>query len=319
MKVLAASYNPDVQHVYDEIREVLASNGDELRLVECDSSGDLRREIGDTEVLIAWKVGVDSAVLDSARKLRLIMASGSGYDHIDVKAAETRSIQVTNSGVYNAVDVAQHTVALVLACARKLPNLVASHKAEPWPLAIRLPAVHRFEQTRVSIIGYGSIGSIVARMLGAIGFEVAAFDPFVDSEVIMRDGIIPVTFDEAMVRADVVSLHLRLNDETRNILNGETLRLLPIGAAVVNTSRGGLVDKSALIAALVDGRLSCAGIDVLPEEPPTHDDPILSAPNLFLTGHSAGVTTEAEQEWKDALLSVLDAYRLGIDLPNRVV
>lgn len=318
MKVVAASFNPDATHVYQKIAHVVERNGGSFTLAECETSSELGAVARDAEILIAWRTKVTAGVMNTASGLRLIMASGSGYDHIDLHEAAARSIAVTNSGLYNAIDVAQHTIALILGCVRRIPNLATADLTKPWPLGLRVPITHRFEQVTVAVIGYGHIGALVSQMLLALGFKVVAADPYVPKRQMLEHGVLPLELRDALASADVVSLHLRLDETTRHIIDDTTISQMSNECAIVNTSRGGLIDERALVAGLRDGRVACAALDVLGSEPPSAANPIIGAPNLHITGHSAGVTAEAEEAWCNALLATLEAYRLGDPLPNRV-
>lgn len=319
MKVLAASYNREVEHVYRQLADAIFQDGGSLELLECDSPDEVAVSIEDVDVLIAWRTPVTAEVMDAAPNLRLVMASGSGYDHIDVEAARERSIAVSHSGVYNAQDVAEHAVTLVLACTRRLPNILSADITGRWPVGVSLPPAHRFGSRTVLVVGYGAIGSKVARLLDLLGFRVLVCDPNKTESDLEADSLELVGFGEGLRQADAVTLHLRLDETTAGIIDSAALGQMRESSCLVNTSRGGLVDVDAVAEALRSGHLTCAALDVLPVEPPMPNDVAINTPNLMITGHSAGVTEEAEHAWRDALLAGVRAFGNGGPIPNRVV
>ena len=227
-------------------------------------------------------------------RLQVIARAGAGYDNIDVAAASERGIVVCNAPGTNTVAVAEHVFALLLAVRR---NVVTGD---------RFTRTGRFEErdsltgadlagSRLGIVGFGRIGAHVARIAGAgFGMQVLAHDPFLGADAIRAAGAEPVdTLAELLGRVDAVSVHTPLTPETRGLIGADELELLPAGAVLLHTSRGGVVDEQALVEALRNGTLAGAGVDVYDPEPPPADHPFFELDNVVLAPHLAGQTTDS--------------------------
>lgn len=227
-------------------------------------------------------------VIDACRSLRVISKHGSGTDTIDVGAAAARGIAVKAAAGANAAAVAEHTWALILACAKSIPQLDARMHAGHWD-----KATHKsFELNgrTLGLVGIGAIGERVAAVGVAMGMRVVAYDPFIRS---VPAGIDLRDFREVVKRADILSLHCPLTPENRNVINRETLAIMPKGSILVNTARGALVDETAVIEALESGHLAGAGLDTFTTEPPPLDLAFDGVRGVIMTPHIGGVTSEA--------------------------
>jgi phosphoglycerate dehydrogenase-like enzyme len=232
-------------------------------------------------IVVQW-APVTDAVLEAAPECTVVSRVGIGIDMIDLAAAAARGVTVRNVPHYCTEEVATHAVALGLALWRRLPQLDADLRGGTWAAAASAPHIRRLSQATVGLIGVGRIGLLVAKAFSAWGAEVVVVDPApVDL------GYPVVDLAELAERADLVSLHCPLTEQTENIVDGDLLGRLARRPILVNTSRGGLADSAAVAAALHDGTLSGAGLDVFPTEPLSVDDPLLSAPNTLLTPHAA--------------------------------
>ena len=239
----------------------------------------------DPVAILSRQGPVDGRVMDAAPRLRIIARHGVGYEDVDVAEAVRRGILVARAPGSNTRAVSEHTMALILALAKDLGPLSASVGAGGWRGAGT--KVRDIDGLRLGLLGCGAIGRSVARLAGAFGMAVAGYDPGVGAVpgVMMLGGI------EALLRrSDVVSLHVPYMASTRHVLDGPALALLPPGAYVVNTARGGLIDEAALLAALQSGHVAGAGLDVFEIEPPAPGDPLRSHPRVIATPHVAGVT-----------------------------
>ena len=208
---------------------------------------------------------------------------GVGVDNVDVDAASERGIAVVNVPDYCVEEVATHTVALLLAGWRRLAlsrELIDSGRWGEWKA---LRPIQPLSSSTLGLVGIGRIGSEVIRLAGPFFGRVISFDPVQSPP----DGVEAVTLDEVFEQADVVSLHCPLTEQTHNLVNAERLEAMKPGSLLVNVSRGGLIDTAALNDALRSGAIAGAALDVLPQEPPDAEDPLLGAPNLLLTNHSA--------------------------------
>ncbi len=316
--VFAANFEKDVLWAYELLREQLATRGMELRLEQCSTEDEVIARAAGAEIYLAYRFPVTRRVIENLPELRLIVASGSGYDHVDVAAATERGIAVCNSATYNVEDVAEHTLLLILACARKLRLLEEQVRAGVWPLAPRAQPRYRYAGKTLGLMGFGKIGRALAWRARGIGLRVVVFDPFISEKEIVAADCEPATRERVLSEADFVSLHLRLSAETRHSFGAAELALMKPSAYFVNTSRGGLVDEGALIAALKEGRIAGAGLDVLEQEPPARDNPLLFMENVIVTGHTAGSTVESIHALVAEWLSVMDSFRAGARPVNLV-
>lgn len=227
-------------------------------------------------------------VIDACRSLRVISKHGSGTDTIDVGAAAARGIAVKAAAGANAAAVAEHAWALILACAKSIPQLDARMHAGHWDKATHKSL--ELNGRTLGLIGIGAIGERVAAVGVAMGMRVVAYDPFVRS---VPAGIDLRDFREVVKRADILSLHCPLTPENRNVINRETLAIMPKGSILVNTARGALVDETAVIEALESGHLAGAGLDTFTTEPPPLDLAFGGVRGVIMTPHIGGVTSEA--------------------------
>lgn len=232
------------------------------------------------------KVGPD--IMDAAPALKVISKHGSGIDVIDQKAAAARGIAVKAAVGANAAAVAEHAWALILACAKSVPQLDDRMRAGHWDKATH-KAIELSGRT-LGVVGLGEIGRRVAVIGRAMGMRVLGFDPFASA---VPEGVQLVELTQLFRDADVVSLHCPLTDENRRLLNRETIASFKDGAILVNTARGGLIDEAALVDAMRSGKLYAAGLDSFENEPLPSPHPFRDVPNLILSPHIGGVSDAA--------------------------
>jgi D-3-phosphoglycerate dehydrogenase / 2-oxoglutarate reductase len=255
--------------------------------------GRLASEIADADGLIVRSaVQADAALLEHAQKLRVIGRAGVGVDNVDLEAATRLGIAVMNTPGANAVAVAEHTMTMALAMARHLCRADALMHAGKWEKK-SLQGTELRGKT-LGIVGLGRIGMEVARRARAFGMKLVAHDPFVSLEVARQAEIELTTLEKVLAAADYLTLHLALTPQSTGMINPETLRKMKKGGRLINCARGELVDEAALAAALRDGHLAGAALDVFTEEPPTNS-PLLTIPNVILTPHIGGSTHEAQE------------------------
>src|SRR6476659_4700624 len=278
---------------------------EELRALACKAAG-----------AIVSTDPFDAEVLDGCPALRVIARVGVGVDSIDLEAATARGVAVTVTPGANEVTVADHTLALMLAAVRRICahdagvrrgewNRTGDHT--PWLLS----------GATVGLIGYGRIGRLVAERLHGFGVQLLVSDPVAP----LDDGVDAVTLDSLLAASDVVSLHVPLQAGTVGLIGARELALMPSRAVLVNTSRGGVVDERALVDALRAGRLRAASLDVFADEPPIAS-PLLALPNVTLSPHVSGLSTESIAEMtRRATASVIDVLsgRSPADLANPAV
>jgi D-3-phosphoglycerate dehydrogenase len=255
-----------------------------------DQAAELIRRIGDAEVVINIRAHAKftDQVLAGCPRLRLISIWGTGTDNVDLAACRARGVAVSNTPGVNAHAVAEHTVALMLAVTRRIPAMDWDTRAGQWPRGLLV----QLEGQTVGLIGLGAIGGRVAQLLQPFGVRLLATTYGPDAGRAAAAGARHVPLETLLRESDIVSLHLRLSEATQGYLGRHHLDLLKPTAFLVNTARGGLVDKAALVDALRENRLAGAALDVFHEEPIPAGDPILSLPNVVLTPHNGGMTRE---------------------------
>ncbi len=222
-------------------------------------------------------------VFDACPRLRLISVWGTGTDHIDLPAAARRNIAVTNTPGVSAISIAEHTLALLMAVARRIPQVDSAARAGGWP---RGQSVQLFGKT-CGIIGLGAIGRQFARLAAGFGMRVIAWTMH------PRPGDPIVELDELYRTSDVISVHLRLSPQTAGFLGAREFGLMKPSAILVNTARGAIVDEAALVDALISGLIAGAGLDVFTVEPLPAGHPLTQLSNVTITPHCAGITPEA--------------------------
>jgi D-3-phosphoglycerate dehydrogenase len=272
------------------------------------SPDELARELADVDALIVRsRTRVTARELEAARRLRVIARAGVGTDNIDVDAATRRGILVVNTPEGSTVSTAEHTMAMMLALARHLPAAHLAASRGDWRREA-FTGVELYGKT-LGIVGLGKIGSEVARRAAAFGMRVVAYDPYVTAERAARVGAELLPLDDVLARSDVLSLHVPLTDATVHLLGRAQFARLKRGALVVNCARGGLIDEDALLAALEEGVVAGAALDVVEREPP-HHSPLLRHPRVILTPHLGASTEEAQRrvavEVADQVLAALE-------------
>jgi D-3-phosphoglycerate dehydrogenase / 2-oxoglutarate reductase len=236
---------------------------------------------------------VTAAVLERATKLRVVGRAGVGVDNVDLDAATRRGVLVMNTPGGNAPSVAEHTLALMLSLARKIPALNSAMHAGRWEKSKGQGTELRGKT--LGLVGLGRVGAEVARRARALEMRVLACDPFLTEDAARQAGVVLVPLDQLLAESDFLSLHTALVPETEGLINAANLAKTKRGAYLVNTARGELVVEAALAEALRSGQLAGAGLDVFAVEPPK-DSPLLGLQNLIATPHVAGSTAEAQEE-----------------------
>lgn len=244
----------------------------------------------DTELLVVRTTDLSEALIAGMPRLKAIVKHGAGVDNIPIPVATARGIMVANTpGGNNSTAVAEGAVALMLALLRQVREMDAAVRGNRWN-ARWTTRLGDLTGARVGLVGFGRIARHVAKICGAgFGAEVAAYDPLVPGEDIRAAGVEPTDLAGVLAR-DVISIHTPLTPETRGLIGAAELARMHADAIIVNCSRGGIIDEAALVAALTEGRIAGAGIDVFAQEPPPADHPLLRLPNAILSPHMAGVT-----------------------------
>ncbi|MCP3804848.1 C-terminal binding protein [Allokutzneria sp. A3M-2-11 16] len=273
-------------------REVLA--GCTVVRADARDPGAVAEAARGADALIYQWARITAEVFDAAPSVGLVVRYGVGTDSVDLDAAAARGIWVANVPDYGAEEVAAHTAAGLLACARRLKPHDALLASGTWDYLAAGP-IRRISELTLGCLGLGRIGRTLVSRVGAWFGTVVAHDPHVPHEEWPRD-VERVDLDALFARSDLLSLHLPLTDSTRHIADARRLSLLPQGACLVNTARGGLVDERALVELLDSGRLACAALDVWAEEPSGPAHPLVGHPRVIATPHVAWFSQESEVE-----------------------
>lgn len=274
---------------------------------------DVVARLQDATIAITNKVPLRAADIARLPKLKMVAVAATGTDNVDLAACRERGIVVSNIRNYSLVSVPEHVFTLILALRRNLLAYSADVAAGRWQAQERFCLLDHpigdLAGSRIGIVGYGALGHKVAHLARAFGMAV-----FVTSRSQVADPDVTVLpLPELLSSCDIVSLHLPLNDQTRNMIGAAELATMKRTALLINTARGGLVDEAALAAALAGGVIGGAGFDVLSQEPPTAGNPLLelNLPNFILTPHVAWASAGAMQTLADMLIDNIEAYAKG--------
>lgn len=268
----------------------------------------IRAHAAGVGALFVYHGVVDAALIDDLPDCRVIARCGTGYEKIDVEAARAAGIEVTYVPDYGSTDVATHALALMLACARKIPvcDRVVRHGA--WPIYPDLRPMRRIEDQVLGLLGFGRIAQALAAKVTGLDMQVLAHDSRAQADDPAWPGVRMVGFEELLSGCDILSIHVPLTGETRGLVDAEALAMMRPGSMLVSTSRGGIVDESALVDALASGHLRAAGLDVFEHEPLGEDSPLLVRDDVVLTPHTAAYAEEALDELRSRALA--DALRV---------
>lgn len=305
MKIIISEFMDDAS--VDELRAAFDTVY-EPALV--DNRTELLARLGDAEALIVRnRTRVDAAVLDAAPALRVVGRLGVGLDNIDVAACEARGIGVIPATGANAGAVAEYVIGTAMALLRQAYTRSAETAAGKWPRTA-LSNGREISGKTLGLVGFGGIGQLTARLAQGLGVTVIAYDPMFDAESAVwgKTGVACRTLDEVLTQSDIVSLHVPLTEQTRNLIGKAALAKMKKTSVVINTSRGGIVDEAALADALRSGRVGGAAIDVFDQEPLPVGSALSDAPNVILTPHIAGVTTESNTRVSALIAERVAAY-----------
>ena len=283
------------------------------------SPEELMERAKDADVLITNKTVINADAINSLPKLKYIGVLATGYNVVDTKAAGKKGVTVTNIPAYSTMSVAQHVFALLLAVTNRVEYYALETRKERWSKArdfcywdtplVEL-AGHSF-----GIIGFGNIGSTVARIALDFGMKVIAFTS--KASELLPDGVRKVTMQDLIKESDIISLHCPLNEHTEHMINAKTIAKMKDGVIIINTGRGPLVNEKDVAEALTNGKIGAFCADVLSTEPPSTDNPLLKTPNTFITPHIAWATKNARQRLMSIAYTNLKSFIDGS--PQNVV
>ena len=290
----------------------------ELHRFLCETDADFTDEICAANAIIVWhNMPLAATGIAKLKNCRAIIRNGVGFDSVDIAAARDRGIAVCNVPDYGTEEVADHAIALALALCRQIIPLDREAKQLGWSIRVT-PRLRRLRTLTFGIVGLGRIGTATALRAKALGFRVIFHDPYLPNGADKAVGVTRAhTLDELLEQSDVISLHCPLNDETRHLIAERELSLLKPGAFVVNTARGAIIKKAAILAALHDGRLAGAGLDVIEDEPLRTTEEA-ATPNLIATCHAAFCSVESKIEMRTTSARIALAAVRGEPLENVV-
>jgi D-3-phosphoglycerate dehydrogenase len=277
--------------------------------------------IGDYDALVVRsETKVTAPILAAGKRLRIVARAGVGVDNIDVPAATANGVIVVNSPEGNTIAAAEHTIALLLAMSRKIPDAAASLRQGQWKRS-QFVGVEVYNKV-LGVVGLGKIGREVARRGRGLRMQVLASDAFVTPELAEREGVELVELDELLRRSDYITVHTPLTKETRGLLDDAAFDKMRAGVRIVNCARGGIIDEAALLRALESGKVAAAALDVFEKEPPPEDHPLIHHPKVVPTPHLGASTEEAQVnvalDVVDQILAVLDGRppRSAVNMPS---
>jgi len=305
------------------IAEPLAEAGVELLRAhhEVDARASTTREellaavAGVDALVVRSATRVDAEVLEAGRNLKVVGRAGIGLDNVDVAAATRLGVMVVNAPQSNVISAAEHTVALILAQARNIPQAHVALREGRWERG-RFQGAELYGKT-LGIIGLGRVGALVAQRLSSFGMRLLAYDPYVSRDRAAQMGVELASLADVLARADVVTVHLPKTPDTTGLIGETELAAMKPGARLVNTARGGIVDEAALAKAVGDGQLAGAALDVFAEEPTTHS-PLFELEGVVVTPHLGASTTEAQDKAGIAIAEQLLLALAGQFVPNAV-
>ena len=314
IKVVVTDY---IEDNLDWEAEELAKRGGfefEAYQLKFKPEAEVLEKIRDADVVVVNMVKMTESLLSGLERCKLLIRHGIGYDNVDVEACTRLGIQFAYQPDYCKIDVAEHAIALILACGRKVvwgrKTLDKSSADGQWDFSNLFP-IYRLEGKTLGIVGVGRIGSRVYLKMKSFGFEIIGCDPYLSPERIKELGIRLVPREELFRRADFITVHTPLTEETRHLVNATSLSWMKPTAYLVNTSRGPMVDHEALAAVLKEGRIAGAAIDVYDVEPPPPTYPLFGLENVILSPHSAWASEEAGWEIRQSILDDILAFAEG--------
>ncbi len=281
------------------------------------SPADLKKAVADVDaIIVRSETKITADVLAAGKKVKIVGRAGVGVDNIDVTAASRQGVIVVNVPGGNTISAAEHTVAMILALSRNIPQANASLKAGEWKRSSFTGT--ELQGKVLGLVGLGRIGREVAKRCQSFGMPVLGYDPYASEEYAKNFNIKLVALEEIYAQADYITVHAPLNDSTRHMFNAKTLKKLKAGVRLINCARGGIIDEKALADAIKSGHVKGAALDVFEEEPPKKDNPLLHLPNVIVTPHLGASTEEAQVKVAQELAETLRDYFLTGAVRNAV-
>lgn len=274
--------------------------------------------VADADYVLTQFAPINSEVIAAMRRTKLIVRYGVGVDNVDLDAARARDIPVCNVPDYCLNEVADHTLALILATTRRVVVHCEGVRNGRWALAVPLTSMKALCDLTIGVMGFGRIGREVVRRLQGFKCRVLVHDPAVPEGQIRKDGCVPTSAEELFRESHLVTLHLPATAQTRHMINRETIARMKPGAILVNVSRGSVVDSAALVDALLQGQFSAAALDVFDQEPMPATSPLLRMENVIVSPHIASTSENASRMLHENAAGIVAKAIRGEPLPNVV-
>lgn len=298
--------------------QIVKTAGAELRAGNDKQIPALQAIVTDAESVIAQFAPINAEVIAAMNRAKVIVRYGIGVDNVDLKAARARGIPVCNIPDYCIDEVADHTLAFILSVTRQVvPNTLFVRDGK-WGLATPLDQLRTLRDQTVGVVGFGRIGREVTSRLAPFKCRRIVSDAFVSPDVIRAAGCEPVSLEELLTQADIVTLHCPSTPQTKKLLRAETLASMKHGSVLINLGRGDLVDTPALVAALQSGQLSAAALDVCDVEPIPLDSPLRQLPNVVTASHIASASPKSVKTLRETAAKIAVMALQGKPLPNIV-
>jgi D-3-phosphoglycerate dehydrogenase len=288
--------------------EVLRSQGHSIIEVTDVSANNLKKELADVSGIVLRTAQMPNEVINACPDLQIIARHGVGYDNVDLNYLNKKKIALGVTGTANAVSVAEHVMTFFLQLTKNIHLSDELTRKGKFQEKGNLPSFFELYQKNVLILGFGRIGQAVAKR--CLGFEmnVYVYDPYVSKETIGKMGCRSISIEDSLKLADFVSVHLPLNEETRNFINAKSFQEMKDSCVIVNTARGGIINEQDLYQALKDKKLRAAGLDVYEQEPPPSDHPLFDLSNVLLTPHNAALTLECRMRMAVEVCETVSFY-----------
>ncbi|SRR5581483_10028604 len=315
-KVLVTDHTFDPLDIEQRILEPL---GAVLDAHQCKTPEQLVPLVADADAVLTQFSPVNAQVITAMRKVRVIVRYGIGVDNVDLEAARERGIPVCNVPDYCIDEVADHTLAFILAVTRQVVPNCLGVRGGKWGLAVPLAEMKTLRDLTVGVVGFGRIGRAVVRRLQPFGCSVYVFDPAVNRKEIESAGAtVATSLDQVLPECDVLTLHCPSTAQTRRMVNAARLATMKRGSILINLARGDLVDIQALVAALQSGHLAAAALDVCDSEPISPDHPLLRLPNVVVAAHVASTSARAVRTLRETAAGLVAKCLRGEALSNIV-
>jgi D-3-phosphoglycerate dehydrogenase / 2-oxoglutarate reductase len=283
-------------HAFGDVaqeRSLAEAIGADFSVFQCTKAEETTRAVAGADAVITNFAPMGKEQLAAMNRGGTVVRYGVGVDNVDLDAARELEINVANVPDYGIDTVADHAAATMLALLRRLPHYTAQIREQGWVAPVQVGPLASFGRTTIGLLGVGRISCALADRLHPFGFRLVGYDPYVDPDVAAEHHVDLKPLDEVLSTAQGFSLHLPATPETRRLINRDTLAKMPRGAVIVNTSRGPIVDEEALAAAIRDGWIAGAGLDVFDPEPLGVNSPLRELPGVLLTPHAAFYSSES--------------------------